>query len=483
MKFYLKKIATFFFILLSFIFSTAIWARAGGGGGGHSGGGHGSGGFGHSGGYSSGSYGSSYGRSYGGNNGAYATNDSSGFLVFFIFAIIIIAYFMLARKGKMNFQVADPESPEMYNPPLFNEKPLEPELTNKISIAFLTIQKSWSEKRLDLMRRFITDGVYQRFNAQFTMMNLLDQTNVMSNVKIEQISKADSGQDGNYEILQAKITAYSEDQFVSKTYPGLNSPGGAESFVEYWSFIRRKDFQKGCDIYSSELCPKCSAPLQAKLVETAQCPFCSTYLNNGEYDWVLAEITQESDYKEASASEILSSQITKQLPDFSRQLIEDRASNAFMQIIIASALKVEAPLTRFTTATAFLELKNFMTKSNFCYDRLFLNSVEASHAFIKENSCYVNVDICFSFRRVQIQNQKARLIDFGIRKHNLKLVMVRELGGSESKGSIYANTCSHCGAAQKDSLSSVCAYCGVAMNDPKTEWLVDQINDEHTIFE
>ncbi len=478
---FIKKIVSLLIVLVfTLTLSSVCFGRAGGGGGGHSSGGggsHSSGGFGHSTGYSSGSYGGNYG-------GNYSSGDSSGFMVFFLLGIIIIIYFMLARKNKISPSTIEDERQTMnlFNNSSFQVEALDAELTQKISIAFLTIQKSWSEKRLDLMRRFITDGVYQRFNAQFTMMKLLDQTNIMSNVKIEQIGKVDSGLDGNYEILQARITAYSEDQFVSKTYPNLNSPGGAESFVEYWSFIRRKDYQKGFDLYSSENCPKCSAPLNSKLIETAQCPFCSTYLNNGEYDWVLAEITQENDYANTENSHGPSAQITNQLPDFSRQLIEDRASNAFMQILIATSLKAEAPLARFSTPSAFLELKKFMANTHFCYDRLFLNSVEAVHAFVKENSCFVNIEIRFSFRRVQIQGSIANLIDDEINTHTMKLVMVRELGGVVSKGSIYANSCSHCGAAQKDSLASTCIYCGVAINDPKTEWLVDQISGEATLF-
>jgi predicted lipid-binding transport protein (Tim44 family) len=479
---FIKKIFSLILVLsLVIVLSSVCWGRAGGGGGGHSGGGGGSHSSGSRSSYSSSSYGRSYGGNYGGN---YSSGNSSGFMFFFLFSIIVIIFFMLARKNNRGLSTLEDERQTMnlFNNSSFQIEALDADLTKKISIAFLTIQKSWSEKRLDLMRRFITDGVYQRFNAQFTMMKLLDQTNIMRNVKIEQIGKVDSGLDGNYEILQARITAYSEDQFVSKTYPNLNSPGGAESFVEYWSFIRRKDYQKGFDLYSSENCPKCSAPLNSKLIETAQCPFCSTYLNNGEYDWVLAEITQENDYANAERNQGLSAQITNQLPDFSRQLIEDRASNAFMQILIATSLKSEAPLARFTTPSALLELKKFMANTHFCYDRLFLNSVEAVHAFVKENSCFVNIEIRFSFRRVQIQGSRAKLIDDDINTHTMKLVMVRELGGVASKGSIYANSCSHCGAAQKDSLASTCIYCGVAINDPKTEWLVDQISGEATLF-
>ena len=459
MNFIKKTILSVLFLISSLTFSTLLWARGGGGGGGHGGGGHG-------GGYSS--YGGSSGSHYYGGGGSYDSSGPLGFMSFFTIAIFIIIFFMLSKR---NTDLNSSESSQRAS----SDTPIDHDLKMKIGMAFLTIQKSWSEKRLDLMRRFITDVVYQRFNAQFKMMNLLDQTNVMSNVRLKKISLIEIRTDGNYDVMEVRIEAYAEDQFVSLKFPVINSPGGGEDFVEYWSFIRRKDYKIGSDIFHSELCPKCSAPLQAKLLETAQCPYCSTYLNSGEYDWVLAEITQENDYNEPTSVTIPEG-ITQKLPDFSKKLIEDRGSNAFMQILIACADKEEAPLARFSTANAFVELKKIMSETSFLYDRLFLNYVDMTDVRIEDNSCVVNLDILYSFRRVRIQNGSAKLMDNEIITENRKLTMIRELGGADIKGSIYANSCSHCGAAQKDSLSSVCAYCNQPLNDPKTEWIVGHIN-------
>ena len=453
MKKIFRKITLVLIFTLLFLSATELWARAGGGGGGHSGGGH-SGGYG--GGYSGGVF-------YGGGG------ESSGSINFVVIAIIIIVILWNIHSRSNSVSSKNSWQPEPH------ETSLDIAVVNKINLAFSTIQKSWSEKRLDLMRRFITDGVYQRFHAQFTMMNLLDQTDVMSNVRIENISLASQRTDGHYEVLDVRITAFAEDQFVSEKFPHLDSPGGGETFSEYWSFIRRVDYKKGADIYNSELCPKCAAPLKSKLVETAQCPYCFTYLNNGEYDWVLAEIIQEDDYTGPSTV-IVAPEIAARLPDFSIKLIEDRASNAFMQILIASAEKKEAPLVRFSSPRALAEIQMLMQQMNFLYDRLFLDAVNVIGCAIENDWCQVNVSLRFSFRRVQLQGQKANLLDEEIVTDTRQLTLVRHLSGTVSKGSVYANSCSHCGAAQKDSLSSVCAYCNQPLNDPNTEWIVDQIS-------
>ncbi len=459
----MKKISrklTLALVLIFVLFSAAeLWARAGGGGGGHSGGGGRGGGYSGGGGY----IGYSGVRTYGDGG------ESSGSINFVVIAIIIIFVLWSVYHRSNSVSSKNSWQPEPH------DTTLEPDVIKKINLAFLTIQKSWSEKRLDLMRRFITDGVYQRFNAQFTMMNLLDQTDVMTNVRIENMAVASQHTDGHYDVLDVRITAFAEDQFVSEKFPQLDSPGGGESFSEYWSFIRRVDYKKGSDIYNSDLCPKCAAPLRTKLVETAQCPYCFTYLNNGEYDWVLAQITQEDDYVGPSTL-TLSPEIAARLPDFSVKLIEDRASNAFMQILIASAEKQEAPLVRFSSPRALVEIKQLMQQMNFLYDRLFLDAVQVTSCAIENDWCQAKVNLRFSFRRVQMHDQRATLMDEDIVTDTREITLIRHLTGSVAKGSVYANSCSHCGAAQKNSLSSICAYCNQPLNDPNTEWIVDQIS-------
>lgn len=454
----LKNIIFFFLItFLTLAIPSCLWARAGGGGGGggsHSGGGSSSGGI-----------------FFGSHRNSSSSDNST--VIFFIFILLLIFLILNIRRKIKSINLLK----STFENNTLDAQELS-EIIKKINLAFHIIQESWSLKKIDLMRRFITDGVYQRYNAQFTMMNLLDQVNIISKIEIKNISVKDPYSDGNYDVIEARISAFAADQFVSETYPELNSPGGEENFIEIWSFIRRKDYKKGFDIYHSELCPTCSAPLQSKLQASAQCPYCSTYLNNGEYDWVLSEITQLNDYKETTSPQLLPINITQHLPDYCRQLIEDRASSAFMQILIACALENDEPLAHFTTPKAMVNLKKFLKEKSFCYERLFLNSVDAGHCFIKDSHCYVAVDICFSSRRVQTYNKTAMLLDQEIVKQSVQLILVHEIGNDNPRlGSIFANTCSHCGAAQKDNLLLVCTNCNQVLNNTRGEWLVDQITN------
>lgn len=63
-------------------------------------------------------------------------------------------------------------------------------------------------------------------------------------------------------------------------------------------------------------------------MKDARCSYCGTYVNNGEFDWVLAEITQEESYG-GTADIVITENVLDLDPSISIQVLEDKASNAF----------------------------------------------------------------------------------------------------------------------------------------------------------
>jgi hypothetical protein len=452
-------------IYLVVLMPMLAWGRAGGSGGG-SGGSHSSM-------HSSMHYNTS-------TNTTNGTPISLPSLIILIVIFILLRYIFRLFKDIQKTKVDAAEAAPASEISLSDEQ--QSDLKNKVELAFLTIQKAWSEKQLMSMRRFISDGVYQRFNAQFKMMNILEQEDIMSDVKVLGINFVKYTVEGNYECVDVKIRAYAKDQFRSKKFPQFNSPGGGEEFAEYWSFIRRKDCVSGKDIFSSENCPKCSAPLNEKLLETARCSYCGAYLNNGEYDWVLCEITEEEDYQSADLAPALQKQTEDLLavyPAFSRHLLEDIASNAFLQILIAKSTGEADVLHRFCTDAAFSKIKQYVKAKNIVYDRLYLTIVELSNLSIENNIVRARVNIEYCSLMVEFENNgSAHLLSEDVGENPASVVLMRELSGEVSKGSIFANACSKCGATQADSLSAVCAYCASPLNDPKRDWIIDDFSSQ-----
>jgi hypothetical protein len=55
------------------------------------------------------------------------------------------------------------------------------------------------------------------------------------------------------------------------------------------------------------------------------------------------------------------------------------------------------------------------------------------------------------------------------------LSLVRNYGEAKAKGSVYAGSCPHCGAPQKDNLSPLCDHCGMPLNDSDLDWIVSEV--------
>jgi predicted lipid-binding transport protein (Tim44 family)/uncharacterized Zn finger protein (UPF0148 family) len=351
----------------------------------------------------------------------------------------------------------------------------------KVKTAFISIQKAWSDQDLSKVRRYISDGVFQRFNTQFKMMSLLKQENPISDIMVNNISIDRFEVDGNYDIIHAAVTATMYDQFVCKTNPQLNSPGGRETFLEYWSFIRKRGMEHK-DIYHTHECPKCSAPLSDNMGEIGKCAYCGAMVNSGEFDWVLSEITQADDYarqnliQKAENLKKTTASLVSEYSDFAVQLVEDKASNGYLQIKTAEVMKDPAIMRRFVTDKAFEKIKNGIPDERIVYNRLFLNDMTLVAAQKEEKTNTLTFSVTISYQRVKlIDNDSASIIDPYIQTHTEFLQMERQAKDGGSKGSLYAHTCPSCGASIQDSLDINCAYCGNPLNNLANEWIIKDI--------
>ncbi len=472
-----------FYLFLDF------WVRAGGAGGGHSGGGA----------YGGGGYGSGGGGGGGNGDGGFIiylllrllTGGPIGWLILAALGFFIYTYY--ARSGPSLMDLDSVQPPDSIAPFVAPELDVDlgvldgqspQEFQNKVALAFTTVQAAWSLKRVDTMRRFISDGVYQRFHAQFTMMNLLFQSNPISDIHIHDIRIVKTQIEGGYQCVDVQIEASSTDQFTSSKFPQLNSPGGTENYAEFWSFVRRVDHTRGKDIFHSENCPKCSAPLTMKLIETAKCPYCGTYINSGEFDWVLSEITQANDYNR-SISDLLHlpplprsnlAAVAVVYPTFSSHVMKDRASNAFMQVLTGLATRDLNQLKKFTSDRFYAALQSSLPPDRFVYDRLYAKAVELLGVRVEDSILTAFLAVHYEFQQVNLETLAETIHVPEDHSVDCKvLVMARTLSDITTKGSTFAGTCSSCGAPVKDSLDITCRFCGHVFNESRTDWIVDSI--------
>jgi hypothetical protein len=362
------------------------------------------------------------------------------------------------------------------NNPNFNEN----EFIQKVSTAFPDIQKAWTEKQISKARRYISDGVHQRFLTQLKMMEMLQQTDIVRNIDIHNIWIDKVETDGDFDIIQAGISAYADDTFKSELSKSLNTDV-SEDFIEYWSFIRKKS-SKNKDLYGSVQCPNCKAPLDGENSDVVKCTFCGTLLNNGEYDWILSEITQANDYAASRTSKRKIDHIASEISELalnnesSVQLLEDKASNAYLQIVSAQSTNSLKNVRRLISDNYNQKLVSLANKNSIAYNRLFLNDVSLIGAGKTEYDNLLYISIRSSFQRIKVleKNRISKIDPFVVSKTEI-LIFKKAINGGKAKGSLYAGSCPACGAAVEDELASKCSYCGTEYSRGSKDWVVENI--------
>ncbi len=444
------------------------------------------------------------GGSYGGGGGGGGDSDGLFAIIWLIFTllpfpfnfialaivIVLFIYFSRKKKIKMNQKSVFNNIPTGNNQKgkgtTQKEIPLKyansGDIKAKIEHAFLQIQKGWQNQDLSKVRKFISDGVYQRFTTQFTIMNILEQKNMIYDIKIHNITVVDSHEENEYAIVDASIHATIVDEYKSAKYPQFNQ-GGSDTFVEYWSFIRKKNVEAAKDLYFSSNCPKCGDNLPDDAGEVAKCKSCGTLTNSGEYDWVLAEITQTVDYNangfkkaDAAAKKLL--EVYKKDPSFSIQMMEDKASNAFLQILTAKTKGKAELARRFASDTYYKRLENEVkADAGKAYVRLYLNHVDLVNGYTKDAMDYLIFNIKYTKQQLKIDNGKGTLLDHAAFSLHRVMVMTRAANAAPAKGQLYAHSCPNCAGPIEDTIDTKCSYCGEALNSPNFEWIVDNVYD------
>lgn len=437
----------------------------------------------------------------GGSSGHSSSGDSDGGAIFyliymifrmlpfpfnFLFIILILVIGWRYSKKKSNDSKAFNHLPTA--PLEGKEKTLQgkewedfhqDEFLKKVDIAFREIQKGWSEQNLSAARRYISDGLYQRFRTQFQMMQILNQKNTLENLQVKRIWIEKAEKDGEYQQIHCGIQASVKDRFVFPDYSRLNS-GGQEEFIEFWTFIRRKEARG--DLYSSVKCPGCGAPLEEENLDVVSCPYCGNLLNNGSYDWILSEITQSDDWaasnKGLRKKEQVAAKIQAQMDneDFSVQLLEDKASNAWFHMRSALTQGKPGEMARFVSEELYEKLLQEQKKETLAYSRIYLNHASLIAADYRGERARLFVLIKSSYQRVRLESgKKPLLLDPYMSSHQEVLLMERDRNPAGSRGSLYADRCPSCGEAVQNGEAIKCPSCGEAYNSGKRDWVITKI--------
>ncbi|MGC9367090.1 MAG: TIM44-like domain-containing protein [bacterium] len=474
-------------ILISYGYS-ALWARAGGGE----------------------SFGGGGGGSFGGDGGG----EGIGALIYLLFwlvvnypcigiplviaVIIFLIFANLKGKGKITdrrlrksnffqnqYEVNQALEKIKQRDPNFNIDNFK----QRVSRAFYLIQTAWSEQKLTKVHRFISDGVEERFNLQIKMQQAEGWRNVMENVKIQKIEVVSIESDQHFDTIHLAITARAKDYKVDlKTGRTLPQSKITEPFTEVWSWLRKpgvKTIRTQGAIEGN--CPNCAAPLD--ITDAGKCRACGAFIRSGEYDWILSEITQESEWEVTGKSSEIPGFINLQQvdPGFSVQHIEDRTSVIFYRYQAALFNRSSKVLKKVVYSPAVERITRRLsgvpqTSVARYYKFPAIGKVEV--LWIKPESELIKIFVLVkwsgSFAQRDLKTNQIKLLSSRIIYSDI-YTLVRKINVASPHNAFNSAHCPNCGAPEVPDGTDSCPYCGTVLNDGNRSWVLADI-EEFTIW-
>jgi predicted lipid-binding transport protein (Tim44 family) len=330
------------------------------------------------------------------------------------------------------------------------------------------LNAAWVEEDLGPVRVFLSDGVFNRFQVLLDLNRAMGVRNVMADASILDVQIAAVESDELFDTIHVRLTGQARDRDVPldrlDRKDALLSRSPLERYVEYWSFLRRRGASSRHGGGSLEgACPNCGAPFERS--DVVVCEHCSALSNSGEHGWVLAEITQQSEWSGRSSGGDVEglAALRERDPALSRQALEDRASYLFWKWIQAAATRDGAVLERVAAPDLVESMGGPQATSG-------------GPAFTSPAVGSVDLVACApgeqgSRDRAFVKVRWSAVWSAGSppTPGTQMVVLGREVGARSPEG-ITAFKCASCAAPLASTDTGACEYCGSPVALDETQW-------------
>ena len=353
----------------------------------------------------------------------------------------------------------------------------------RVKDGFTKLQRAWCEQSLVSVRPFISDGIHERFSLQFEEQRALGYRPVMEDLRIVECTPAQVECGPVFDVITQRISATAKDFRVSAE-TGKAIPGSEEeaNFTEYWSFIRARGGQTKPNATGliEGNCPNCGAPIAMN--QGAKCEYCQAVLRSGQYDWVLAEITQEEEWRASATLPPGTKRIREEDPGFSLQDLEDMTSVVFWRKAAADRLgridpmrKVAAPEWCEANAAVFAQNPPGSSRRIFC--DCAVSAVDTIGVILGETEHRALVEVCWMGRPFEVTpTDELRDLRGEMSVRRSLFVLGRKAGVHSAPGdSISSAHCPNCGGALMADTSDACEFCHTVLSDGLRRWVLREI--------
>jgi tellurite resistance protein len=203
-------------------------------------------------------------------------------------------------------------------------------------------------------------------------------------------------------------------------------------------------------------------------------------VNSGNYDWVLAEITQASEYEHSEVAFDGLARTRQSDPEFTSEVLEDRASLVFWKWIEAQVVGDASRLSKVATVGFAEKLKSDLTALDASgRQKVFLecavgavNTMAVSNDGERERA---SVEIRWSAKSgLAAKGQKPPA--FPSVPQRWVFVLERKAGAQTSHDQgLSTNRCPQCHAPLSDNGQTSCEYCSTPLASGEREWVLSLV--------
>lgn len=410
--------------------------------------------------------------------------------------LCVIAYFLLFRpqagdaSTRKAVDRAEAKRRTQVNPALIaswvsalrsKDPQFDPEqLLERIRREFLELQEAWFRRDLEAVRRYLSDATYQRLKTQLQLLDALGVRDALADPRVldAQIIRLEQGE--AFDTVHVRVTAQVRDGEAPASASDNEARAiarrqAAEQFNEVWSFVRRPDTQtkSGQDV-SQGVCPSCGAAFAGGATNT--CEFCGAIVNSGSYDWVLAEITQGSQYLPQPAEPEGLAQLRETDPACAVEVIEDRASLLFWKWVEAQSAgdasrlaKVAAP--EFLTGIEQMLVALAAQGRRKWFVDCAVGAVNVLQFSRQDGRDIAAVEIRWS-AKIALAEGAGRPPAAASQPQRDVLLLERRHGAQSAASGMATNRCPSCAAPLSDNGQPTCEFCGSVLSSGDGDWVL-----------
>ena len=331
------------------------------------------------------------------------------------------------------------------------------------------LRNAWCAGDMKPARAFVSDGVYGRFQVQLALMKQENRRNVMGDARVLFTTIEGVEDAAPLDVVHVRLTAQARDTEVPWTANDAQiqqalARAPATPYTEIWTLVRKSGAQsKPGDFPVGRACPGCGAPLEGGA--TIKCRYCGALVCSGEHDWVLAEITQLSEWRPTFPRPMALGALRAADPGVAAETLEDRAQWVFWKWIEAGRAGQPGPLRKFATAAALASGAGIETTRG-AVDVAVGGAQVIDVRMAAPDGCdHVAVRIMWSARfGGQPQPTPCRTI-----------VRLARRTGVQSKLSMTALVCQGCGAPLSENESTKCEHCGAELAAGEGAWVLEGV--------